>query len=245
MPVVGLGILEVFLFKYMAKDSYWFKHDSTAGRGTRMRKMTFIYSHWGKGVYWDVIEILREQDGYRFEKDEISLSMLCEIVGCKDTQKFINWFNDCVKINLLQIDETHFFSEVLIENMENWETSKVNGSKGGRPKKTQTKPGDKPKQNQSHNLNETIREEYSRVEEKREDKKIIDIWFEDLKNGSAIETISIQSKIDKTKVLEKLEEFKRVVDLHYPDYKAFVRHFKNWLLKNPPALESKYKGMVF
>ena len=48
------------------KDSYWFKHDSTAGRGLKMRKMAHIYSHWGKGIYWDVVEILRDQDCYRF-----------------------------------------------------------------------------------------------------------------------------------------------------------------------------------
>lgn len=111
----------------MAKDSYWFKHDSTAGRGTRMRKMTFIYSHWGKGVYWDVIEILREQDGYSFGCDELSLQMLSDLIGCKDEQKFINWYNDCIKIDLLQTDGKVFFSDVLTENMRNWESKKSAG----------------------------------------------------------------------------------------------------------------------
>ena len=115
----------------MAKDSYWFKHDSTAGRGTRMRKMAFIHGHWGKGIYWDVIEILRDQDGYTFEKDETSLQMLCELIGCNDVSKFMNWFNDCVRLDLLQTKGNIFFSYVLCQNMNKWETTKLAGIQSG------------------------------------------------------------------------------------------------------------------
>lgn len=113
----------------MAKDSYWFKHDSTAGRGTRMRKMAFIYGHWGKGIYWDVIEILRDQSDYKFELDNESLRLLSDLIGCKDEQKFINWFNDCVRLDLLQVSDNYFYSQVLCENMGVWESKKTNGSK--------------------------------------------------------------------------------------------------------------------
>ncbi len=122
----------------MAKDAYWFKHDSTAGRGLRMRKMAHIYSHWGKGVYWDVIEILRDQSNYCFDSDDSSLQMLADLIGCKDESKFLSWFRDCIKFELFIIQENKFFSEVLCINMEIWESKKGNGSKGGRPKKTET-----------------------------------------------------------------------------------------------------------
>ena len=128
----------------MAKDSYWFKHDSTAGRGTRMRKMAFIYGHWGKGIYWDVIEILRDQSGYKFELDDESLRLLADLIGCKDEAKFINWFNDCVRLDLLQTDENHFFSLVLLENMGVWETKKGNGSKA-KSKRNESEIEAKPK----------------------------------------------------------------------------------------------------
>lgn len=119
----------------MSKDSYWFKHDSTAGRGMKLRKIAYIYGHEGKGIYWDVIEVLREQDGYRYESDELSLKMLSEIIGMKDSGRFMNWFNDAVKFGLLENTETHFYSEILLKNMQVWETKKTNGSKGGRPPK--------------------------------------------------------------------------------------------------------------
>lgn len=147
----------------MAKDSYWFKHDSTSGRGLRIKKIQHIYGHWGKGVYWDVIEVLREQDNYTFESDESSLQMLAELIGLKEFEKFNNWFKDCLKLGLFKIENNRFFSEVLIENMSNWESKKSNGNKGGRPPKTETitetKPKHKPKQNHKRR-EEKKREEY-------------------------------------------------------------------------------------
>jgi len=123
----------------MAKDSYWFRHDSTAGRGTRMRKMAFIYGHWGKGIYWDVIEMLRDQANYCYPSTEFDLKMLADLIGCKDESKFINWFNDCVKFDLLQVHDDMFFSDVLRESMSYWETKRTNGSKGGSVAKVKRK----------------------------------------------------------------------------------------------------------
>lgn len=156
----------------MGKDSYWFKHDSSAGRGSRMRKMTAIHGHEGKGLYWDVLETLREQSDYVYDSDDLSLHLLSEMIGCKDVVKFHNWFKDCVRIGLFEDENGRFCSPILCENMKKWETAKSNGSKGGRPKKTQTKPEAKPKRNQrhnlNHNLNETIREEKRRIENRKE-----------------------------------------------------------------------------
>lgn len=150
------------------KDSYWFRHDSTAGRALKMRKMAHIYGHWGKGVYWDVCEILRDQENYRFEKDEPSLQMLADLIGCKDSQKFISWYRDCVKYELLKEEKTYFISPALSESMTVWESKKSNGSKGGRPRKkpadsqddTQDqKPNPKPNKNLTNNLIKTIIEQ--------------------------------------------------------------------------------------
>lgn len=162
----GLGG-DSYFYDIMAKDSYWFRHDSSAGRGTRMRKLAFIYGHWGKGIYWDVIEMLRDQANYKYPSDEFDLKMLADLIGCKDDTKFINWFNDCVKYELFVIEKGMFYSEVLCNNMKRWEASKSNGSKGGRPDEEKPKP--KPRNNLTDNLTtnltETIREEKS-IEDK-------------------------------------------------------------------------------
>lgn len=138
----------------MAKDSYWFKHDSSAGRGLKLRKIQHIYGHEGKGLYWDIIEILREQDNYEYECNESAFDLLCSLVSYSDRVRFNNWFNDCVKYKLFKKTETHFFSEILCKNMEIWETKKSNGNKGGRPKITESETESKPKvkPNQNHKI---------------------------------------------------------------------------------------------
>lgn len=119
----------------MEKDSYWFRHDSTAGRGLRMRKMAHIYGHWGKGIYWDVIEILRDQSNYCFNSDDSSLQMLADLIGCKDEKKFISWFRDCIRFDLFRICENMFYSEVLCKNMKKWEATKHAGIQSGKSRK--------------------------------------------------------------------------------------------------------------
>lgn len=147
------------------KDSYWFRHDSTAGRGLKMRKMAHIYSHWGKGVYWDVVEILRDQNEYKFESDESSLQLLCDLVGCKDLPKFLNWFKDCLKVGLFEENKGFFICPPLCKNMVKWESSKGNGSLGGRPPK---QPKKNPTNNPTNNPNETIIGEDSTLQNRTE-----------------------------------------------------------------------------
>ena len=208
----------------MAKDSYWFKHDSSAGRGLKMRKMAHIYGHWGKGVYWDVVEILRDQEGYKFEADESSLQLLCDLIGGKDDIKFLNWFKDSLKIGLFSVSEGYFFCPPLSENMIVWETKKENGKKGGRkPKETEIKPNVKP------NLKHKRREDKIRKENIIEDEKSALSILKSNKEGW--ETIEMQNKKrfgDWDKMLElynyKVDEEK----LEY-DYKVLKSRLMRWM----------------
>lgn len=140
----------------MAKDAYWFRHDATSGRGLRMRKMQHIYGHWGKGVYWDVIETLRDQHDYKYENNEQSLQMLSEIIGCKDEGKFLSWYRDCVKYELFTEHEGFFFSAVLNENMRYWETRKQNGSKPKAKRKHKRSKDEAKRENTVHNRDNSI-----------------------------------------------------------------------------------------
>ena len=154
----------------MEKDSYWFRHDSSAGRGLKIRKMQHIYGHWAKGIYWDVVEILRDQKNYTYPKDESSLQLLCSLIGCLDIDKFMNWFNDCIRVELLIINEDYFYCPPLSKSLHRWDYLKENGKKGGRPKNTKndekndekphkteitkTKPNNNLTHNLTHNLND-------------------------------------------------------------------------------------------
>lgn len=112
----------------MSKDSYWFRHDSNAGRGLRMRKIHHIYGHEGKGFYWDVVEVLRDQSGYKYPNNETDLQMLASIIGAKDESKFLNFVKDCIRFDLFSVKDNFLYCKVLTYNMKVWETKKRNAS---------------------------------------------------------------------------------------------------------------------
>lgn len=210
----------------MAKDSYWFRHDSTAGRGLKMRKIAHIYKHWGKGIYWDVIEVLRDQEDYIYSNKETDLQMLCDLIGCKDENKFLSWYKDAVKFDLLQEDENYFFSGVLIENMEKWETKKANGGKGGRPKKTESKAN----RNLSGNRNESIREDNITGDNTIQTTE--ELRTELANNFSFINSQCRLHNAQDSEILRLLDKFLLVTyeGQNGPfDFNEIQRHFKNWV----------------
>jgi hypothetical protein len=213
------------------KDSYWFRHDSTAGRGLKMRKMAHIYKHWGKGIYWDVVEILRDQKEYKFESDESSLQLLCDLIGCKDEVRFISWFNDSLNLGLFELDGKYFFNPPLRKNMIRWEASKNNGSKGGRPIK---KPKNNLINNLNGNLNETIIEQYS-IEESINN--IYNKFVDEVKSGNhaqAIEQWYMRLKIKEGSLTPLLKDFKGQLIIEGKAHKninELKKHFNNWLNK--------------
>lgn len=149
------------------KDSYWFKHDSSAGRDIKLRKIQYIYGHEGKGIYWDVIEVLREEETYKLPSDESSMQMLCDLIGYKDIGRFMNWFHDCVRIELFINDGKYFFSNSLLNRMKVWESKKYNGLKA------------KSKRNRSDSIAKSKRIG-SIIEDKiieYKDKRIQEAWF--------------------------------------------------------------------
>jgi hypothetical protein len=151
------------------KDAYWFRHDSNASRGLRLLQLKQIHGFWGLGVYWSVVEILREQEDYRYANDDNSLQLLCALIGCQDEAKFLSFYSDCMRIKLFQEQKGYFLSEGLTKSMAKWTTAKRNGSQGGRPQK-------KPNGNPTHNLqvigceNPNHNPEESILDKKREDK---------------------------------------------------------------------------
>lgn len=197
----------------MSKDSYWFRHDSTAGRGLKMRKIAHIYGHWGKGVYWDVVEMLRDTENYTYSNEEFDLVMLADLIGCKDADKFLSWYQDCIKFGLLEEHDGKFCSPALKSVMGVWETKKINGSKGGRPRKeiTEKKPNKnlnetekKPKVKADHNHNIT---EHNIIEYNNTNKEVID-WDGLLKfyNSTFKKNNRVFNKSNKAKFQARLKE---------------------------------------
>ena len=211
------------------KDSYWFRHDSSAGRGLKLRKIQYLYGHWGKGIYWDVVEILRDSASYSHSAQEFDLRMLADLIGCKDSDKFLEWYQNCVKFNLLAEDKKRFFSPALSRVMGVWDTKKENGKKGGRPKKIKTEIKPKLNLNETElkaNQNHKIIEHNSILKENKI-KEIINIFSQtDYKQN---EIIYKTNKDELIKHLQRFLEIKKDSDqFKNKQYGNIISWFWNW-----------------
>ncbi|HRG36912.1 MAG TPA: DUF4373 domain-containing protein [Bacteroidia bacterium] len=232
------------------KDSYWFRHDSTAGRALKMRKMAHRFGHWGKGIYWDVIEILRDQNEYKYESNDDSLRLLADLIGCKDVNKFILWFNECLKVELFKNQEDGcFYSEILSKNMMKWEQKKNNGSQPKNKRngsETEAKQKDKIIEDK---ITKHITEHNSK-EEGLNPTNYNDLEKEILNSGIWIEETAIQYKLEVPFVENKLREFLKDVKLRgdaEKGLKEVKKYFINWLkiqIKNGKSIESGSTAII-
>jgi hypothetical protein len=110
------GVL--IMAKANLKDAYYFSHDSNARNDEKILAMRSVYGVEGYGMYFMIIEILREQTGYAIEVNKYvygSLAIQLQ-TSVKKVEKFIN---DCVnEFSLLTIKDNFLFSESLLRRME-------------------------------------------------------------------------------------------------------------------------------
>ena len=232
------------------ESALWFRHESTSGKGLRLRKLTRIYGHWGKGIYWDVCEFLLEQDQFCFVCDETSLQVVSEMIGCNDETKFLLWFNDCVKLNLLKTDGVLFWNDTLIERLGRLMAARENGSKGGRPIGSKNKPNDNPTETQpkpndnptetenNHTKSKSNTNSNTEREREKETDKNLSIKNSMLAAQSNLETAAMKNNRTVENIVKYFNDFWHVNDYDTNESsqtEGEIRiHFNRWLGKNKP-----------
>ncbi len=161
------------------KDAYYFSHDSSASRDIKMLKLKHKHSWQGIGLFWAIVETLRESTDYQFQSDEASIELLSTILGI-DYATLNNVIQTCYEVGLFETNGTFFYSNSLNERMSEMnkrrETGYKNGVLGGRPTETKTK------NNLNDNLNESQTKPFKRKEKKEKEIKekknaIADLFF--------------------------------------------------------------------
>ena len=121
------------------KESFYFSHDCGASRDLKMIKLRRKFGWEGAGIFWAVIEALRETSNY-----EISLEDADDLLFEFGIKREI--FDYLFKCGLLTKDGDVFYSASLKRRMELKEvrikTNRENGQKGGRPKKEENRDCD-------------------------------------------------------------------------------------------------------
>lgn len=100
------------------KEAYYFSHDTNARHDPKILSMRSVYGMEGYGMYWAIVEMLREQEGYKLEITKYlwnAIAMQIQI-DHNATRKFID---DCInEFNLFKTDGTYLWSESLLKRME-------------------------------------------------------------------------------------------------------------------------------
>jgi len=119
--------------KHMSKDTYFFSHDSFARRDPKIMAMMSIYSSAGYGYYWILVEMMREQDGYKLNIDgKYSYKVIgTELdIADKDAEEFVD---DCVnEFGLFRIEDGHLISDSLLSRMKHLDDKREMGRKSAK-----------------------------------------------------------------------------------------------------------------
>jgi len=111
----------------MSKDAYYFSHDSNARNDQRLMKVRMKYGMEGYGVYFGIIEILREQKDYTLTFDDIDSISFDLRVDKEKIQDIVENYD------LFEIKgHSMFYSKSLKRRLECMDIKKKKRQKAGR-----------------------------------------------------------------------------------------------------------------
>ena len=104
----------------MARDAYYFSHDSNARHDLRVVAVIAKYKAAGYGWYFMLIELLRDQNNYILQLDDDTIATISKEIYCPrpQTRPFIDY---CISKGLFRSDGECFWSESLLRRMDRME----------------------------------------------------------------------------------------------------------------------------
>ena len=108
------------------KESFYFSHDSNARNDVKIIKLRRQLGMEGYGIYWALIEMLRDAPGNKLpieSIDDIGFSINC---SKEKVEAVIRNYD------LFMIDNETFFSDRLIRSMNQYKELKTSRSKAGK-----------------------------------------------------------------------------------------------------------------
>lgn len=103
----------------MAKEAYYFSHDSNARHDPKITAMRGVYGMLGYGWFWTLVEMMREADGYKLDmKSKYAFNAYAIQTQC-ECNAIASFVHDCIhEFELFSSDGDSFWSESLLRRME-------------------------------------------------------------------------------------------------------------------------------
>jgi hypothetical protein len=210
----------------MAKDAYYFSHDGNARNDIKIVRLRRKMKMEGVGIYWCIIEMLRETKGH-----ELPLSSIEDIAYDLDCEE--NALNQVLRdFDLFVITQTHFSSNRLTRSMIKYELTlekrRHAGSLGGQASAkhlltiaqadVQANVNDcssiKGKERKGKENNNPLPPEGENIEDSINEWQVDFVWFWEA-YGKKADRSKCEQKFKK---LSKAE--RKIMRLHLPEYVA-------------------------
>lgn len=220
----------------MAKDAYYFSHDSNARTDTKIVDMMYDYGMAGYGMFWFIVEVMRESDCYRLENNRSTWRALGMQMHLKadELQKFID---DCIEqYRLFESDGVYFWSNSLVKRMEKLEETRAKRKAAAEKRWSNNANANKKNANalqEDNNSNANALQEKcnfmqskvkeSKVKESKENNNIVTeiISYLNEKTGKNFKSgVAKNRDLIKARLKEgySLEDFKKVIDIKVAEW---------------------------
>lgn len=131
----------------------YFTHEAGAIRDPKIIRMMVKWKCEGYGLYWAIVEAMREQTGYKIKIDDYTYEWLSHICFCS-IETIKEFVDDCVNIyKLFILKNEYLFSERLLRDMEEMErvSNAKRNNRLGKTKKEQIDENDITNKEQKNN----------------------------------------------------------------------------------------------
>lgn len=108
----------------MSKETYYFSHDSNAITDTKILNMRADYGIEGYGLFWAIIEMMRNEENYKLQADTKIYRAIKTLTNTSiDVEKYIQ---DCInEYELFKEESGYFYSNSLLRRMQEKERKSV------------------------------------------------------------------------------------------------------------------------
>ena len=225
----------------MKKEAYYFSHDANAKDDPKILQLRMHLGWEGYGLFWGLIELLRNQPDYRMQKHYMSIAFALQT----DQKKIESLVND---FDLFATDQDSFWSESLLKRMELKE-EKSEKMRNAANKRWNKDSDAKAMHKHSISNAEAMQLKERKVKESKLNVESHNQIFRELWTSSIwLEGIAIKNKVTTKEVQDHLNEFRTeciLKDELKVSEKDAKEHFINWIKRGNPFPDKKAETTAY
>lgn len=237
----------------MSKEAYYFSHDANARHDPKILAMRSEYGIQGYGIYWLIVEMLREADEFKLPKKQyvfnaIAMQMQCKRDANIDANYAKSFVEFCIKeCDLFDENERFFWSNSLLNRMEKKKDLSEKRREAAKARWEKTNDTNivekKDDANAMQNNANAMQSDASKGKEKKEKKEIYNtnVALTKKEYESLIEKFGLESTKER---IERLSLYKGSTGKKYKsDYMTILSWAKKEDLKVNVATHGKNNGI--